>query len=161
MQIDSLIPLVILISALYGVFRGLVREVFSLLAWILAWWVARHGSAQLVPMLAPWIHTPSLRMATAFLGLLLATWLLASLIAYAVQAMIGHLGLTWTDRLLGAVFGLARGVLMCIVALIVLAPYVQGDPWWKSSPWVATLMHFAPETRQLGEHLERLSRSAM
>ncbi len=160
-QPDLAIPLLIAISALYGFFRGLVREAFSLLAWILAWWVARHGAVLLRPLLAPWIHTPSLRLAAAFLCLFVATWLLATLIGYALQAFLGHIGLGWSDRLLGALFGVARGVLIAIVALILLAPYLHRDPWWKASPWVATLMRFAPETRSLGEHLQNFSRSAI
>ncbi len=161
LQPDLCIPLLIAISALYGFFRGLVREAFSLLAWILAWWVARHGAAAVRPVLSPWIHTPSLRLAAAFLCLFVVTWLVATLIGYALQAFLGHIGLGWSDRWLGALFGVARGVLIAIVALILLSPYLHRDPWWKASPWVATLMHFAPEARSLGTRLQSFSRSAI
>ena len=132
--VDYLIIVVIALSVLMGLWRGLLREVISLVAWIAAFTIAflfaEPASAQLVGH----IGTPSLRIAAAFAGLFLVTLLLGSLIGLVASQLIDRAGLTWADRILGMGFGFGRGALV-IAALVLVAgltPLPQ-DPWWRQS----------------------------
>ena len=63
--VDYVIIGIILLSAIIGLARGLIREVISLAVWILAVLAAWMFYVPLAGQLAPWIATPSLRIAAA------------------------------------------------------------------------------------------------
>ena len=69
---DIFILTVIGISALLSLFRGLIREVLSLVAWLVAGWVAFKFAGPLGDQMAGMVSVPSVRMALAFIGLLIA-----------------------------------------------------------------------------------------
>ncbi len=140
---DYLILTLITLSALIGLWRGLLREVISLATWAaaiaIAFLFAEDGAAHLTP----YIDIPSLRIAAAFSALFLATLLLGGLVGILASQLVHYTGLTGTDRMLGVVFGLARGA--AIVTLLVLAAGLTPlpkDPWWQQ----ALLLHHFQET---------------
>jgi membrane protein required for colicin V production len=128
------------LSGLISLMRGFVREALSLIVWAcafgLAWTYFRDISAHLTP----WIQTPSLRLAAGFLLVLLACLLLGGLVTWLIGQLVDKTGLSGTDRLLGALFGVARGMLLvCILVLLAgLTPLPQ-DPWWQES---RLIVHF-------------------
>lgn len=131
---DYAILAVLSVSALISFWRGFTREALSLLAWLTAFWVAISFSDVLAMRFANHVATPSLRLAIAFVGLFVATLLVAAVINFLVGQLISSTGLTGTDRMLGILFGIARGV--AVVALLVfvagLTPLPE-DPWWRES----------------------------
>ena len=88
---DGVILAIIAISILFGVFRGLVREAFSLAGWVAAYVVARNFSAPFEHFLEAYIDTPSLRLLAAWGGLFVVT-LLLSLISLATVVLFAHDG---------------------------------------------------------------------
>lgn len=137
---DYFILILIALSAVIGLWRGLLREVISLATWAaaiaIAFLFAEDGAAHLVA----YIDIPSLRVAAAFSGLFLATLLLGGLVGILASQLVHYTGLTGTDRVLGMTFGLARGA--AIVALLVLAAGLTPlpkDPWWQQA---LLLRHF-------------------
>lgn len=137
--VDYLILAIILLSVILSVWRGFTREALSLAGWILAFWIAIVFSDNLIAALARHIHSPTARMIVAFSLLFFATLMLAALINYLAGQIIQKSGLSGTDRILGIFFGLARGIL--VVALLVLlggmTPMPQ-ESWWRH----AQLMHY-------------------
>lgn len=131
---DYLIIILIALSMLMGLWRGLLREVISLATWIAAFAIAFLFAEDAAVHLVPYLDLPSLRIAVAFGGLFLATLLLGGLIGILASYLVHYTGLTGTDRVLGVTFGLARGAV--IIAVLVLAagftPLPQ-DPWWEQS----------------------------
>jgi membrane protein required for colicin V production len=122
------------ISGLIGLMRGLVRELFSLAAWGVAVWVGLRYGRDLAAYLEKTISLPSARVAVAFGILFVGTLILAGLLAFFVGRLIDSTGLSGTDRLLGLVFGIARGVLgVCVLVLLAGATPLPDDPWWKES----------------------------
>lgn len=122
------------VSGLIGLIRGLVREVFSLAAWGAAVWVALRYSRLVAVYLEKLIPLPSARLAVAFAVLFLGSLMLAGLMAFLLNKLVQSTGLSGTDRVAGLVFGIARGVL--VVAVLVLlagATPLPEDPWWKES----------------------------
>ncbi len=132
--VDYLIVILIALSMLIGLWRGLLREVISLATWIAAFAIAFLFAEDGAVHLASHIATPSLRIAAAFGGLFLATLLIGGLIGLVASYLVDYTGLTGTDRLLGAVFGLARGAAIIVVLVLAagLTPLPK-DPWWQQS----------------------------
>lgn len=155
--VDYILIGVFLVSVTVGFFRGFVREALSLVTWALAAWIAWRYAWVLEPVLGA-ISSPAMKLwiarAAAFIILLIAGGLAGYLIGKIVEAS----GLTGTDRVLGMVFGAARGVL--VVGLVVLVFQVlelDREPWWKDSVVVPPASRLADGMRGLLEiGLERL-----
>ncbi len=132
--VDYCILGVIGLSALIGLIRGMIREVYSLFLWGLATWLGLHYSREFSVYLERAIPLPSARMAVSFLGIFIGVLLAGGLVGYLLGKLVSSTGLGGTDRLAGVVFGIARGAL--IVAILVLLAGVTPlpeDPWWKQS----------------------------
>jgi membrane protein required for colicin V production len=138
--VDVTILGVVVISTIISVFRGFVREAFSLASWFLAFWVALRLAPQLATGLEGWVSQPTLRVLLAFVVLFVLTLIVGALITHALAGLVGASGLSGTDRVLGALFGAARGVVI-ILALMLLAQStsVVEDPGWRGSTLVARL----------------------
>jgi membrane protein required for colicin V production len=124
----------IVLSALIGLSRGLIREVFSLAVWGLAIGLGLSYSRPLAVHLEAHVPVPSVRQAIAFLAVFFATLTGGGVIGFVLTKLVKSTGLSGTDRLAGLVFGVGRGIL--IAALLVLLAGVTPlprDPWWKDS----------------------------
>jgi membrane protein required for colicin V production len=120
--------------------RGFFREALAILGWIAAFIVAKTYTYMLLPMMPADIPSESLRVLAAFLVLFFATLLVASLLAIALASIFKKVGLGWLDRLLGAFFGLARGVLIvCIVVLLAGLTELPNDARWRNAMFSAPL----------------------
>lgn len=142
--VDYAILGVIGVSALISLLRGFVREALSLASWVAALWIALAFSQPLSGQLAQWISTPSLRLGVAFAALFLSVLLLGALIGYLAAQLVHKTGLTGTDRVLGMVFGVGRGML--IVAVLVLLAGLTAMPrdhWWSESQLLPHFEHLA------------------
>lgn len=142
--IDYTIAVMILASAVIGLFRGFVREAFALTTWLAAIWVGLHYSHDLSPLLQPSIgHTPA-QLAIAFVGLFILTLLLGGMITFILQHLIEKTGLTGSDRLLGMLFGLLRGAVL-IAVMVMLAGMTSAplEPWWQQSQLLPPFLAFA------------------
>ena len=131
---DYVIIAIVAVSTLISLFRGFVREALSLATWVAALWVALTFSPQLADQLARWIETPSLRSIIAILVLFVLVLIAGGIVNFLVSSLIDKTGMTGTDRALGMVFGLVRGVVLVgvLVLLAGLTPAPQ-DPWWRES----------------------------
>ena len=132
--IDYAIIGLISISLIIGLFRGLIREAFALFTWGIAFWVGLTFSTPFAVFLEEPIADPSLRMAAAFIALFVLTLILGAIINKLLSVLIDKTGLTGTDRIAGLLFGVARGVLL-VVILVMLAGFtpLPETPWWKES----------------------------
>ena len=137
---DYLVLVVIAISIILSVMRGLLREVLAILGWVAAFYVAKTYTNQVLPMMPVNIPTEPLRILAAFLVLFLATLLVASLLAIALSAIFKKIGLGWLNRLLGAGFGIVRGLLIVCV-LVFLAGFTSApkDARWRDAMFSAPL----------------------
>jgi len=132
--IDYAIVGLILISSIIGLFRGFIREAFSLVIWVLAIWVGLTFSREFSGFLEGLISYPSARIATAFAVLFFVTLILGAVISYLLGELVKRTGLTGSDRFAGMIFGIARGfiVVAIIIMLAGLTPLPE-DSWWKES----------------------------
>lgn len=146
--VDLAILAIIAVSAVISILRGFVQEALSLLGWILAFWVALTYTEDMAIFLGDLISTPSLRLGVAFFILFIATLLLTALLNFLAGQLVDKTGLTGTDRTLGVVFGVGRGVV--IVAILVLLAGLTAmprDTWWQESTLIGHFQHLALEIR--------------
>lgn len=132
--LDYTMLAVIGISALLGLLRGFVREVVSLLVWIAAIWLAMTYSSGMAERLGGFIHNPSARLAGAFIALFLSVLIVGVIINYLLASLLKKAGVRTSDRILGVMFGMARGVLIVILAVVLveLTPLVDSSSWRDS-----------------------------
>lgn len=137
---DYAVLVIVGISVLISLMRGAVREILSLLGWVIAFYVARTYSSLVVPLLPYDIPSEKLKMLAAFVILFLAVLLVTSLIAIALATLLKDIGLGWLNRLLGGLFGLMRGLLV-VVVLMLLAGMTQlpKDERWTNAMFSAPL----------------------
>lgn len=138
--VDFVIVGIIALSAVISLVRGFVREAVSLAGWVVAVWLSITYMDVLALYLQPYIAVPSLRMAAAFATVFIGVLMASGFVVFIIGVVIDKTDMSGTDRVLGVVFGLARGVAIVgvVVALAGLTPVPQ-DPWWRQS---VTLPHF-------------------
>jgi membrane protein required for colicin V production len=131
---DYLVLLVLGCSVLISLLRGLVKEVLSLLGWVVALVVANLYGETLAQWLPQVIPGQALRMIVAFLALFIAVRLLMALITLAFESVIKASGLTLADRGLGGLFGLARGVVLVLVVVLLCGlTAIPKQPFWREA----------------------------
>jgi len=146
---DYTVLLIVGVSILISVMRGLVREALALAGWVAAIWVAVNYAVPLAPLLPEAVPNEALRLLAAFVALFLATLLLATLFSIALSELVKKLGMGAVDRGLGALFGLARGLLivMVMVMLAGLTPLPHQGFWRNamlSAPFEAFVVVVKP-----------------
>ncbi|MEM1432954.1 MAG: CvpA family protein [Pseudomonadota bacterium] len=139
---DFILLVVVLLSAVMGLFRGLVRETLSLVTWLAAFFVGMYLSPRLAEGYADTFGGFSVARVVFFVAIFFAVLVLSSVLQWLLGKLIESTGLSSTDRLLGFVFGAGRGVIICIVALIALRGFVEDSRWWQDSVLIPELMAF-------------------
>ena len=135
--IDVLFVLVVAVSLLVGVWRGLLRELLSLLSWLVAAYLAWRFHGLLMPPLAGAIASPGARQAAALLLVFIGALIMLALLSHLLVSLLKRSPLRGTDRVLGAVFGALRGlVLIGAAVLLVEATPLQKSLWWQGSTLV-------------------------
>jgi membrane protein required for colicin V production len=109
---------VLVVSIAWGVWRGLVREVMSLAGWVIAFLAANLFAAPLAEVLPASVSRPEYRTLLAFIIIFLLTLAVTTLGAVWLAKVLHAAGLGGLDRLLGALFGLLRALLIVLAAAI-------------------------------------------
>jgi len=131
---DYIVLVILGVSAILGMVRGLVKEVLSLLAFAVAvlaavWWGTAASTA-----LSAFIENAFLRTAAGYGAVFIIVLLLVGLLNLTLAGLIERTGLTPADHGLGAVFGLARGALIVFI-LVALAGHTElpQESWWQEA----------------------------
>jgi membrane protein required for colicin V production len=132
--LDIAILAVLALSVVWGIWRGFVREILSLAGWVLAFLAANAVAGQLGELLpASWARE-ELRVLIAFVVVFALVLSALTLVAMLISKLFKKAGLGGVDRTLGALFGLARGVvILLVVTLAAGLTSLPRDPLWKRS----------------------------
>lgn len=129
---DLAIIAICVLSSAYGILRGFAKEAVSLATWLAAIFLAWRFTWLVEPFLGDWVQAPELRVWVARAVVFVLVLVAGGLVAWLARELVRHTGLRGTDRLLGALFGFARGLL--IVGLLVIGLQLAGvdqAPWWQ------------------------------
>ncbi|TWI62225.1 membrane protein required for colicin V production [Pseudoduganella lurida] len=140
---DYVVLFVLGASVIISMVRGLVREVLSMLGWVVAFVVANAWSAALATMLPPVIPGEVTRLMVSFVVLFIGVRILTGLLAMALSALIDAGGLSLADRGLGGLFGLGRGLVIVLAGVILCGmTSLPKEAFWRDallSPLAETL----------------------
>lgn len=138
--LDWTLLAVLLLSALVGLWRGLVYEVLSVAGWVLAFVLAQAWAEPVGRLLPMDGAAEPLRLAAGFALVFIAVAFTAGLLSWLVKKLVAAVGLRPVDRLLGGVFGVLRGLVILLGVAVVmgmLPPSAQAG--WQGSPVAQTL----------------------
>lgn len=136
------------LSLLLGVLRGLMREMISLAGWVGAFVLATAFSG-IVAVQLPHSLGPLLSGVLAFLLIFVGVLVASGLVGLVVSLLVRAAGMGFLDRLLGSVFGLARGLVIVLLAVLLagLTP-LPGEPFWRqavlSGPFETVVLALRP-----------------
>lgn len=132
--IDYIILGVLGLSVLIGLWRGLISEVLALATWVAASWLTWMFGPTVAAHFEHQIEMPMVRLLVGYGLCFITVLILGALVRFLVHRLVVGTGLGGTDRLLGMIFGFARGVLLVtlMVFLLSLTAFVR-DPLWTHS----------------------------
>ncbi len=136
---DYSVVMVVAASLLLGMWRGVVGEIIALVAWILAFLAARAWGAELALWFSA-IADPALRIVAGWVAVFVIVLIAMALLRLVVQGLLKALGMTVTDRLLGVMFGVARG-LVIVLAFVAVGGMTSlpKEKWWSEAYFAAPL----------------------
>ncbi len=142
--VDWVIVGIIALSAVISLIRGFVVEALSIVIWVFALWAAFHFTSPFAQIFLGGIETESVRLGASALILMVCILILGSMLSFVVGRLVRSTGLSGSDRLLGMIFGAARG-LLTVVSLVAVASWtpVCKDDWWQRSTLIPEMQEFA------------------
>jgi membrane protein required for colicin V production len=132
--IDIAMLAVVALSAIAGLWRGLTFEILSLLGWVAAWFAGLWLGPAIAPHLSIGSPGSTVNGIAAFAIAFVIALVVCGLAARAISALVGKTPLKPLDRLLGAAFGVLRGLLVLLAVAIVVAhtPAASSAAWRES-----------------------------
>ncbi len=146
---DIVILIIVLVSALIGLARGLLKELLSLASWFAAFILALYFAPAVADILQGSLTDESVRLVIGFASVFAATLVAGGIVQWLIRKLVETTGLSGTDRFLGFLFGSARGVLVCIIGLIALRPFAEDSTWWGASAFAPELLTFEQDVLEL------------
>lgn len=150
--IDYLLIAIVALSAVLGIFRGFVKEAVSLLGWIFAIWGGWRFGAQVADWLPDLFGDGMARVWVGRLAILIGVLIISGIISGLISFVMGRSGLDGTDRFIGMIFGLGRGVILAgvVVSVLKFAGF-QTDSWWGQSKLIPYAAPIAESLRDLAD----------
>lgn len=129
--VDYAVLGVLAVSILWGVWRGIVREVFSLAGWVIAFLAANLLAGPLGERLPESMARSEIRILAAFVAVFIASLIVTTLAGLLLSKAVKAVGLGGLDRSLGGLFGLLRGALVVGAFSLIagLTSLPQQDAW--------------------------------
>jgi membrane protein required for colicin V production len=134
---DWFLILILGCSTVFAFMRGLLQELFSLGGLIAGILLASWNYHSLAPLLTRLISDIAAANVVAFLLIALGVMILCTIIGKILSGTVSAIGLGFLNRLLGAVFGFARGCLIGVAIMMAAAAFLPPAPWITNS-------HLAP-----------------
>ena len=124
---------ILLASLVLGLWRGLIGEVLALLAWVLAALAAWQLGPEVGALITA-IADPGLRVLAGYAAVFVGVLIVLALVRLAVRGLLKALGLTAVDRVLGVVFGVARGLLIVFILVAIGGmTSLPKEVWWRNA----------------------------
>ncbi len=144
---DILVIVILALSALYGMGRGFVSEILSLVAWIGAAFVTIYGFPHIRPWARQYMEPEAFADTIAIVVLGVVSLIVLKFLAHFLGKLVKQSDLGFIDRSFGALFGLLRGLfVVCVVFLMInwLVPK-QSFPDWIAGARTLPLVEFGAE----------------
>jgi membrane protein required for colicin V production len=143
-MLDILVLLVLILTVVRSLMRGMIDTLFSLAAWIMAFVLGKWGALMVAPLLPAGIANPAIRYFSGFAVVFLVVLISVLLLGHALSSLVKAVGLGSADRMLGGVVGLAKG--LAILVGLTLAAGLTSLPrtdFWKHAALSGSLQAMA------------------
>jgi len=132
--VDYIIIAIIVVSTLISLVKGFVQQVISLASWLLAFFLALRFGPDLSLLLVQYIALEPARQAVAFFLIFIVIVLVGAIVGIVASRLVSAVHLSLGDRLLGLIFGAARGliIVLTITFFVGISPLVE-ESWWNQS----------------------------
>jgi membrane protein required for colicin V production len=152
--VDGALAGLVVISAAIAFFRGLVREVLSLGAWLGAAAAAFAARPYLLPYARSWIDTEWVADAVGAGAVFLVVLVILKILTNAIADRVQDSSLGGLDRVLGLAFGAARGAVLAVLAYILAGMFAPETGTWPDAVKEARSLPFVAEgARQVVERV--------
>jgi membrane protein required for colicin V production len=140
--LDLVLLAVMLISGLLAMVRGFMREILSIAAWGTAALVTLYAFSKLLPTAKTYFNNDTVASIVVVAGVFVGTLIVVSIITVRISDMILDSRIGALDRTLGFLFGLARGLLIVVVAYLFFGWLVQEKqrPDWVTNAKSRTVL---------------------
>lgn len=154
---DIVFLVIIVLSCMMGVFRGLIKEAFSLITWIGAILIGTWFHGALGDLMSGMIENDTIRNISAFAILFVLAIFIGTIISNLLQTLMQKIGLGTVDRALGALFGLLRGLVIVVLILLVIRQFDFTSSWYEGSFSVPYLMELVDYLEQFFSESEAMN----
>jgi len=134
--LDIVLIAVMLVSGFLAMVRGFMREVLSIIAWILAAVATLYSYSKLLPYARQYFNNDAVATVAVVGGVFLLTLIVVSILTVRISDMVLDSRVGALDRTLGFLFGLARGLVIVVIAFLFftwLVPDRSQPEWVKSA----------------------------
>lgn len=132
--LDWVLATTVLLSVLTAIWKGFVAELVALASAITGLVIAAFNYERLAPLFQTMIRSRGVALGVSFLLIFAVVMVIGALISILARKLIKKVQLQWFDRFLGGIFGLARGLLVdCIVILVMITFTIQQASVEKSA----------------------------
>lgn len=148
--LDIVLALIVGYCLIRGIFRGLIKELSSIVGVLGGFYAAYSYYPHLARHLDRWITNPGYLSILSFLVIFLLVFLLVSFAGVVIKYLMNIAFLGWSDRIGGAVFGFAKALLITTVLLLVLTTFLPNNAAIIKESWVAhRMMRFSAYLAQV------------
>lgn len=132
--LDLVLLAIVGVSALAGLWRGLIGEVMALVVWAAAFWLAIGFGPQVAELYAGVVDAPTARWLLGYASVFVLALAIGGLVTWVLRKLVRSTGLSGSDRVLGLGFGVLRGAAVaCVLVLVAgFTPLPQEAGWQQS-----------------------------
>ena len=138
--LDIILALILGYCLVRGIFRGLIKELSSIVGVLGGFYAAYTYYPQLAKYLARWVTDPGYLSIISFMLIFTVVFLVVGVAGVVIKYLMNIAFLGWTDRICGALFGSLKGLLITTVLLVVLTTFLPGNAAILKQSWVARHM---------------------
>lgn len=132
--IDVVMFVIVGFCLIRGIFRGLIKEVSSIVGVLAGYYAAYTYYGYPAQLLSKWLSNPGYINILSFFIIFCLVFLTISILGVIIKYLLSISSLGWADRICGALFGLLKGVLITAVVLVALTAFLpKGAPVVKKS----------------------------
>jgi membrane protein required for colicin V production len=147
---DIIIIIIFGFSVIRGVFRGLIKELASVVGVLGGFYAAYNYYMVLARPLSRWISNVGYLNILSFLIIFCGILIIISILGVVIKYVLNIAFLGWVDRICGAGFGITKGILIASVLLITLTSFLP-----KNSPVIKNSM-LAPHVTLISEKMAKV-----
>ena len=128
---DIILLAIVLFSGTIGLFRGIVREILSLLTWFLGIFFGFKYAAELGSFVESYVTIDSLRNIICFFSIFISVFIVSAVLKRFLADIISRGGVGFADRFFGLLFGIARGIIfICFLVFLGTLGALTEESWW-------------------------------